>query len=216
MDKSINRTGQRYGRLLVTGRADDYISPKGKRNVRWQCRCDCGSILEVRSGGLSSGKTKSCGCLQASKAAARLTTHGMTGSPEHRAWLLMKRRCFGQFATGYANYGGRGITVAAEWLDFETFLRDMGPKPSPRHSLDRIDCNGNYCPENCRWATRVEQMRNKRTTAWVTYNGQSLPLIAAAELAGIKPAIVHARRRKGWPEERLFEPAAPWSRAATP
>ncbi len=214
MGKSIDQTGRRYGKLLVLEKAKDYFTPGGARKVKWRCQCDCGNVLEVRGSSLSTGNTKSCGCLHAALCAARATVHGMKHSPEYNAWSLMKARCFRPTADNYAHYGGRGITVAVEWLDFTTFFRDMGPKPSPNHSLDRIDVNGHYCVENCRWATRIEQMRNKRTTLSVTYNGQRMSLAAAAELAGIKLATVHARRRKGWPEDRLLEPAAPWPRAA--
>lgn len=206
MGKIIDRTGQRFGRLLVTEMAGDYISPKGKREIRWQCRCDCGNILEVRGSSLSTGNTKSCGCLNTLRSAARATTHGMRRSPEYSNWAQMKSRCLCPSATHYANYGGRGITVAPEWLDFEAFFRDMGPRPSPSHSIDRIDVNGNYCPENCRWATPAEQSRNTRRNVWVAYNGQRLPLADAAALAGISRQVAYSRRHRGWTEDRLLEP----------
>jgi hypothetical protein len=214
MRKIIDQAGRRYGKLLVLERAQDYVTPSGAREVKWRCQCDCGNILEVRSRSLGAGNTKSCGCMRDLGLAARSTTHGMRKTPEYKAWAGMKARCFRPSAGHYPDYGGRGITVAPEWLNFETFFRDMGPKPSPSHSLDRIDANGDYCAGNCRWATTAQQMRNKRNTVLVTYNGQRMPLIAAAELAGIKPATVHARRRNGWPDNRLLEPVAPWPRAA--
>jgi len=213
MRKIIDRAGQRYGKLLVLERAKDHFTPGGQRKVKWRCQCDCGSLVEVGSSNLAMGKSKSCGCLRNSERVARSKTHGLTGSPEYIAWSGMKARCFRPYAINYANYGGRGITVAAEWLSFEAFFRDMGPKPSPEHSLDRIDSNGNYCAENCRWATTAEQSRNTRQNVWVTYSGQRLTLTDAAALAGLRLNTVQERRRRGWPDDRLFEPAATWTRA---
>lgn len=157
---------------------------KAKRAM-WLCRCECGSEKSVAAGNLRSGGTVSCGCQRKESAAKTHSTHGMARvgdvSPEHIAWVGMKGRCLNKNHKHYAHYGARGIVVCDRWLDsFENFFADMGPRPSPKHSIDRIDVNGNYEPRNCRWATWKEQARNKRNNVRITVRGRSL---CAAEIA---------------------------------
>lgn len=117
----------------------------------------------VRGEDLRSGNSTSCGCLQKEKARARFLTHGQSETRLFKIWLQMKQRCFNPNDDKYADYGGRGITVKEPWLsDFEAFRRDMGPRPSDEHSVDRVNNDGNYEPGNCRWATRLEQAANRR------------------------------------------------------
>jgi hypothetical protein len=148
--------GRKFGRWTV-------ISFAGKRRISgdsrrfWKCRCDCGKEGELLSAALLSGKTLSCGCLKTERA----ITHGMTNTKTYRAWCSMMQRCYNQKNVRYGRYGGRGIVVCEEWGDFRNFYKDMGDKPSPDHSIDRINNDGNYEPGNCRWATRSEQQRNK-------------------------------------------------------
>lgn len=118
----------------------------------------------------------------------------------------MRQRCTNPNTPGWANYGGRGITVCDRWRRFEAFLEDMGERPSPRHSLDRIDNDGNYEPSNCRWATPQQQLGNRRGCVTVEVNGEVMNLSAAARLHNIPPEVVRSRRRNGWPESRWFEP----------
>jgi len=156
-----NEIGQRYGRLLVIEKA----SPNKKWQSRWLCLCDCGTKKVIMQMGLRSGGTKSCGCL--SKDFPHAQTHGhyknRKATVEYRCWASMKTRCSNPKHKYYKNYGGRGITICDRWLySFENFLEDMGEKPLPELSLDRIDNDGNYEPENCRWATKEQQIHNRR------------------------------------------------------
>lgn len=125
-------------------------------------------------------------------------------SPEYRSWCLMRRRCLRQYDPAFRDYGGRGIVICDEWKSFTAFLADMGPKPSPLHSLDRIDNNGPYGPDNCRWATKQQQARNRRSSTSLAFAGETKTLAEWAEVKGINRQTLTTRLRDGWSPERAL------------
>ena len=146
----IDITGNTYFRLTVLSYAGD---------SKWNCKCECGTVKVVQGGHLRNGGTVGCGCFHKTKP----LTHGKCYTPEYGSYQGMKDRCYNKNSERYADYGGRGITVCDRWLEsFDNFYADMGARSSPRHSLDRIDNNSDYEPNNCRWATNSEQTRNRR------------------------------------------------------
>lgn len=165
----VDRVGERYGRLLVIRRADDYVSPKGVRHVRWLCQCDCGNTTVVDTGLLRNGETRSCGCLHLEKLAAGNVKHGGCRDRLYGVYANMKRRCYNESSTDYKYYGGRGITICDEWLDdylsFKSWAYSHGydeHAPRGQCTIDRIDVNRGYEPDNCRWVSMAVQSRNRR------------------------------------------------------
>lgn len=197
--KILIPAGTRFGRLTVVEQA-----PKDRwRAIRWICRCDCGATTIADGSGLRRGCPKSCGCLIADTAIARSLRHGETRkgarSVEWSAWSSMIYWCHQPGNRFYYNYGGRGIVVCDRWrMAFENFLQDMGRKPSPSQSLERIDNNGPYSPENCRWADSKSQGRNRRISTILEHNGERMALSVWAERVGIPARLLSTRIHNGW------------------
>ncbi len=190
MGRFIDLTGQRSGRLIVVRQAG---RDKWK-NILWSCLCDCGNTTTVLGGAIRKGRIQSCGCTK--------IQHGHSKKGEmtqiYSTWTAMRQRCNNLKHPEYKNYGKRGIVVCKRWEKFENFLEDMGEPPTDKHSIDRIDNDGNYCKSNCRWATLKQQQRNKRNNLFITYDGKTQCLAAWAEEFDIKYGTLESRLRRGW------------------
>ncbi len=181
-------TGQVFSRLTVVSRASNV----GKEPY-WVCICACGETKAVSGSCLRAGSVRSCGCLAREVTSVRSTKHGMVGSPEWFTWASMRARCSNPNTRNFSDYGGRGITVCERWNTFEAFFADMGPRPSSSHQIDRIDNDSGYFPENCRWVTRSENMRNRRITK--RYAG--LTLREWSEKTGVNYNTLKTQARRG-------------------
>ncbi len=190
--------GQRFGRLVVTGERID-----GKH--RWcTVRCDCGTERRVRASSLRSGDTTSCGCWASERMASMNFRHGDTiasqPTPEWVVWRTMRQRCEDPSSHSFDAYGGRGIRVCERWSGedgFSNFLADMGRRPTSRHQIDRRDNDGDYAPENCRWATPSEQARNRRSNRLITAHGRTQCLAAWSEETGLPRSVIARRLDRG-------------------
>lgn len=211
MGKLIDLTGQRFGRLTVIERANNYISPKGEPKARWICLCDCGNVAEVNGNDLRKGHTKSCGCLNIESAISNLAgvsiTHGKSYTRLYKIWSNMKTRCCNPQNKDYAKYGGRGIAICEEWLcKFQAFYDwAMSNGYQDDLSIDRIDNEKGYSPENCRWASRLAQVENRRNTRKVTINGVQKPISEWCRQYSVNYETVISRIYKcNWTPEEAF------------
>lgn len=183
-------SGLRFGRYTVLHR-----SANGRNGVtRWFCRCDCGIEKSVVASALRSGIVVSCNCLKRE----RLRTHGLSKHPLYSTWKQMMLRCYDRKCHAYSRYGARGISVCIEWkLSIQQFITDMGPRVPPTMELDRINNNGNYEPNNCRWATPREQANNRRSNRLVAFNGKLQSIMAWERETGINRRTITQRLNKG-------------------
>ncbi len=201
----IDLTGRKFGRLTVLGRAKNERGGDSK----WKCLCECGNITEVIAGHLKDGHTKSCGCLSKEIVSETSKTHGKTNTRLYRIYKKMYRRCYCPETKYYKNYGGRGITICPEWLgengfpNFYDWAMANGYKENL--SIDRIDNDKGYYPENCRWATAKEQANNTRSTVYLTYKGETKPASEWAEITRIRQDTLTMRKRNGWSDEECIE-----------
>lgn len=209
MPKRTDLTGLTFGRLTVLGYS--HIDTRGY--VCWNCSCECGNTVVVRGKHLTSGTTKSCGCLRSERIRASLQKHGLCDTRLHRIWRRMKERCFNPAHSSFHCYGGRGITVCEEWCrDFTTFYHwAMANGYRDDLTIDRIDVNGNYEPTNCRWATQREQSNNRRTNLFLTYNGKTQTLAEWCRETGLGRSTIYRRLYTlGWSiEKALTTPPRP-------
>lgn len=201
--KAKDITNRRFGRLVALGPVG-----KNKKGVVWLCQCDCGNMVTPLTNHLTSGNTKSCGCLQKEIATRRSTTHGMTKHPIHQVWTSIIQRCTNPNDKSFANYGGRGISICDEWRsDFQIFHDYVSRLPhfmEKGYSLDRVDNSLGYSPGNLRFATRVEQNRNTRHNRMLTFNGKTQCVGAWAEELGVNFVTLHGRLHRGWSIERTL------------
>lgn len=205
MCRLIDLIGQKFGRLTVIARASNSASGK----VRWVCQCDCGNPQSkiVLGDSLKLGLTTSCGCKYFESNKNKRKTHGDTNTRLFRIWSDMKARCDYFKSKEYHNYGGRGITYCSEWSKYESFKAwALSNGYQDNLTLERIDCNKNYCPENCTWATMKEQQNNKRNTIRFSVNGEEHSVSEWADITGIAASTLTWRLRHGWSENEMFMP----------
>lgn len=206
MSRIINLEGQRFGRWTVLHRM-----PKDGGQAKWFCRCDCGTERVVRSIELRRGNSKSCGCLQREITSNLMLTHGKIHTNVYHTWSQAKGRCYNKNNPKYPNYGGRGIKVCEDWKsDFQKFYDYVSKLPhfgEKGYTLDRIDVNGNYEPENVRWADTKTQSRNRTDNHFVDYKDKKITIADAAKIIGISPPNVLKRIKMGDTGDRLFRRA---------
>jgi hypothetical protein len=210
--EKLKKTGETFGRWNVLN-----LQIREGKKYFLICQCNCGIIRKVNKSSLMSGKSTSCGCWaneKRSRAASGAKNpaykHGNSlkgkWTKEYRCWVFAKHRCFNTNSKVYDLYGGRGIKMCSEWAnDFECFLCDVGHAPSDKHELDRIDTNGNYEPNNCRWATRKEQMRNIRTNHLLSMGNKTKTIAEWSEITGINSSTLYSRKHYGWNDEECLK-----------
>ena len=205
-------TGKVFGRLTVIERVDGNYKPGERHRTKWRCLCSCGNTVVVNADALTRGTQVSCGCYRNEKRAKRLTTHGMTDTRLYNVWTAIKRRCYNPNCSEYHRYGGRGISMCDEWKnDFMVFynwaITHGYDESAPRGvcTIDRIDCDGDYSPNNCRFVTQKQQMNNVRTNHLLQYNDETHTMAEWGEITGINPLKISNRISVlGWTTERAL------------
>ncbi|MGI9492123.1 MAG: hypothetical protein ACR2QF_06975 [Geminicoccaceae bacterium] len=198
MRTQIDITGQRFERWSALAKSEIK-----NRHGLWLCECDCGTRKTVSLYKLIHGRSKSCGCLRDEIAKSQQTIHGLSESGTWNSWVSMKKRCKNTKHKSWKDYGGRGISFCDRWNSFELFLKDMGERPEG-HSIERIDVNGNYTPENCVWLINENQAQNKRNSKLIRYKTEVKCIGSWERQLGFKKGVLRQRLARGWPLERAF------------
>jgi hypothetical protein len=198
----LNLIGWKCNKLTVV----EFVGRNKKRVSLWRCLCECGCYRIATSSDLRSLRAKSCGCLFKNNGGINKHGNAAKKTIEYSSWAHMKSRCLNKNHKQYNDYGGRGIKVCESWINsFENFLSDMGKAPSLSHTIERIDVNGDYELNNCKWATRKEQSNNRRSSVLITINGITKNLKHWCEYYGVSISTVCYRRKRGYPMEKLFK-----------
>lgn len=206
MGAFLDLTGMRFGKLTAISRAKDYTQTNGRKRTAWICRCDCGNTITALAENLKSGATTSCGCYRRECTSTRVSTHCETDTPLYGVWCTMKSRCYNKNVKYYGRYGARGIGVCDSWLDCYENFRDWAIKSgySEGLSIDRIDNNKGYSPDNCRWASSAEQANNRSSNNLITFRGETHNVTEWARILGINPKTIFTRLYSGWSIERAL------------
>ncbi len=205
-DKQPLPVGSIFGRWTVVD-PDAGRSKSGNRLVN--CRCECGNTGLVVAAKLKNGWSTSCGCFASERQRELHTIHGWSKTATYRTWIKIRDRCQNKSAAKYLDYGGRGISVCERWQKFENFLADMGEKPSPEYSLDRINNDGDYEPGNCRWADAKMQANNRRSSRFIEFDGNRKTIAQWADQTGLSQPMIFKRLQRGWSvEQTLTRPQA--------
>ena len=189
----LNLEGRNFGLLFVLAEDTYFVRKNWER--KWFCVCSCGTFRSVLQGGLLSGNSLSCGC---TRKWGKLIHGQGHGTSEYRAWHSMRQRCLNPRDKKYPRYGGRGIEICAEWSSFKAFFKDMGSKPSPKHSLERTNNNEGYSPDNCVWALPTSQARNRSNNVLLEFNGEVKTLSEWSARYNLPKNLLSRRLRRGW------------------
>lgn len=194
--------GQTLHHLTVISRVPN-VAYSG--NAMWRCRCACGTVIETMGSRLLNGNTKSCGCLQRATIGQLRRTHHQSRTTEYEIWSGIKKRCCNPKSRAYPNYGGRGITICERWQhSFVNFLADVGLRPSSQHTIDRIDNDGHYEPDNVRWANKFQQANNTRSNHRLTFRGETLTIAEWGRRLNLSRQAIKDRLRWQWTVERAL------------
>jgi hypothetical protein len=204
MPAFINMSNKKFGRLTVIERDIENTS----NFIKWICICDCGNTKSIDGSNLRRGTVVSCGCFNSEKTSKKMTTHGYSragGAKQatYKIWSAMLQRCNNPNCNKFKRYGGRGITVCREWYTFENFITDLGERPNGL-SLERVDNNGNYCKENCKWASPITQAHNRENNRLISFQGETKCLSEWARHVGITISSLTYRINNGWDTERAL------------
>lgn len=191
--------GKRFGRLVAIK-----FHHVEKQKAFWECLCDCGNKKNIRASDLIKGSITSCGCFRNEILLKRVRKHGKSDTSIYNVWFGMKQRCENQNHTSYKNYGGRGIKVCDRWQNFENFYADMGESYKQGLTIERVENNRNYSPDNCEWVTWKKQNNNRRSNRIINLNGVTGTLMSFCEKYDIKYEIAKYRLNKGWSVEKTF------------